>query len=121
MSASVSSVASGEVVFSLTFDVGLTVCPARVCFGSPTGGVGCGRLTGGSVVCQACLLILISSSEVADLDEKASFSVSDSWISTKIGFPSKSGKAEYLFAAVSLKICKSLTLMTLFYSSTWTL
>ncbi len=94
MSASVSSISGGDVDFSLSFDVGLIVRPAQVCFGSPAGGVGFGHLTGGSVVQRARPLILISSSEVADLDEGASSSSSDSWIPLKVEFPLKFGKLE---------------------------
>ncbi len=50
MSTSVSSVSNGDIVFSLTFDVGLTICFARVCFSSSADGINFWHLTDGSVV-----------------------------------------------------------------------
>ena len=78
MSLSISLVSGGDMVFSLTFDVGLTVSFAQVCFGSPAVGVGFWRLIGGSSILRTCPLILISFLEMADLDEEASSSAFDS-------------------------------------------
>lgn len=105
----------GDLTF-LAFDIDLIICSTRVCFGLPVDGVGFWRLTGGSVAFLTCSLILISSSEVVDFDEKASSLTSDSWISLNIDFSSKSDRAESVFVAVFSKICKFLTLITLLYS-----
>ncbi len=78
MSASVSLISGDDVVFSLILDISLTVGPAQVCFGLSAGIIGFERLIGGSVVWQACSLILICSSKVADLDEEAYSSAYDS-------------------------------------------
>ena len=100
MNLSVSLVPGNDVVFSLSFGIGLTVYLVQVFFSLLAGDIGFSHLIGGSVVFRASLLILISFSKVADLDKKTSFSVSDSWIPSKVSFPLKSGKAKCIFAAV---------------------
>lgn len=114
---------SGDAALSLTFDIGLTVYLARVylslrVFGLSITSVGFWYLTNSSTIFQPLSLILILSSEVSDFDEETSFLISDSWILSNIDFLSKSDKAESVFAVVSSKIHKSLTLKTLFYSLT---
>lgn len=121
MSISISSVPGGDLTLFFIFDIGLTVCPARVYFGSLVGNVGFWHLTGSSVALWAYFLILISSSKVVDFDEEVFSLTSNSWISLNVGFPAKYNRTKSVFTVVSSKICKSLTLMTLFCSSIWTL
>lgn len=109
-----------DVVLPFTLGISLTVCSAHVCFGLTIIGVGFWRLAGG-IALQARLLILIWSLEVMNSDVDRSSLESDSWTLSNVGFCSKSGKNKCIFAIVSSKICRSLTLITLFYFSVWTL
>lgn len=116
MSTSRSSTSGGNVVLPFALGVSLTVCLACVCFDLTIVSIGFWYLTGG-VALQAYPLILFSSSEVMDPDVGRSSFEFDSWTPSNVGFLSKFGKKEYAFAILSSKICRSLTLITLFYSS----
>lgn len=110
-----------NLILILTFNVSLTVYLAQIYFGLSVSGIGFWCLTSNSVALWACLLILISSSEVYDFDKETSSSTSHSWIPLNISFSSKFSRAESVFIAISSKIYKSLTLIPLFCSLMWTL
>lgn len=114
ISISVLSSSDGNMGLALTFGVSIIVCLARLCFDLPISSIGFWRLIKGGVDFQACFLILILSSKVADLNKEGSCLASDGWIPSNIGFLLNSGRAECVFTTMSSKICKSLTLMTLF-------
>lgn len=110
-----------NVAMTLTFVIGLTICLTRICFGSLVSRVNFYYLIGGDVNFQAWFLILISFLKVMDLNDKRFSLVFNSWILSNIGFLLKFDKTESTFAIISLKICKSLTLITFFCSLIWIL
>lgn len=120
MSTSRSLTSGGNIVLSFALGIGLTVCSSRVCFGLIVVGV-CFWCLAGGITLRARLLILILSSKITDSDVGGFFLESDSWTLLNVGFLLKSGKEEYAFTVVSSKICRFLTLITLFCSSMWTL
>lgn len=105
---------SDNVVLSFTLGISLTICFAHICFSLTSVGVGIWYLVGG-VALQVHFLILILSSKIINFDIGASLSESDSWILSNVGFCSKSGKEEYVFAVMFSKICKFLTLVTPYF------
>lgn len=111
MMTSGSLASSGNVVLSFALGVGLTICFARICFSLTSVGIGIWRLAGG-VALRVHFLILILSSKITNFDIGGSFLESDSWILLNVGFCSKSGKEEYVFAVMFSKIYKFLTLIT---------
>lgn len=81
----------GDIVLPFTLSIGLTICLARVCFGLTIIGVGFWYLASG-VALRTRIWILISSSEITDLDDGGSFLESDSWTLSNIDFCPLSGK-----------------------------
>lgn len=111
---------SGNIVLLFALGIGLTVFFACICFDFIVVSIGFWCMAG-SIILWVRLLIFILSLKVTNLNISGLSLESDNWTLLNVSFYSKSDKEEYTFIIVFLKICKSLTLITLICSLIWTL